>query len=306
MKRTMKILSAGILSAVLLFLVPGIMTAAGAVGVTSAAGVVSVSSGSLNVRSSTGTGGTVVATLSKGTYVTLISKSGSWWRIEYASGSYGYVSDSYITNVWGTSAAKVNTGALNVRGGPGSGYSVRTTLYSGKMLLVLSSNGSGWSRVLYNGTQVGYVNSNYLRTLMAWPVPASGTVNQNFKSGSHLGMDIAPRTAGVAGDSVVAAYTGKAVYSGWLSGYGYVVYVNSYVNGQYIQTRYAHLQSAPSVSAGGTVGTGQSLGKMGATGDATGVHLHFEVRLRSSGGDCVPNAESTPVNPISYVSYSNG
>jgi len=169
---------------------------------------------------------------------------------------------------------------------------------------VLSSS-NGWSRILYVGTQLGFVSSAYLKTAgssMTWPVPASATLVQNFVSGSHLGIDISPSTQGVAGDRIVAAAPGTVVYSGSLSGYGYVVYINSYVNGQYIQTRYAHLKSAPSVSAGSTVSAGQTIGYMGKSGNATGIHLHFEVRIRHSSGTCVPNSESTPVNPLGYVS----
>jgi len=53
-------------------------------------------------------------------------------------------------------------------------------------------------------------------------------------------------------------------------------------------TRYAHL-SGMNVSAGQTVQQGQTLGTMGATGNATGVHLHFEVH---QGG--------TPINPAQF------
>ncbi len=76
--------------------------------------------------------------------------------------------------------------------------------------------------------------------MMAWPVPVSSQINQTF--GSHQGIDIGASSHGasshgVSGDSVVAAQAGTVVYAGWLSGYGYVVYVNSVYNGRYVQTR---------------------------------------------------------------------
>ena len=56
-----------------------------------------------------------------------------------------------------------------------------------------------------------------------------------------------------------------------------------------IVTRYAHLSSVH-VSIGQQVSQGQTLGIIGATGNAQGVHLHFEVRINGS-----------PVNPLSYL-----
>lgn len=128
----------------------------------SKAGVVSVSSGRLNVRSSAATNASVVTSLSKGSYVTLISKSGSWWKVEYAKGKYGYCHADYIHTVSG-SAVTVNTqsSGLNVRSGAGTSYAKVGTLYKGDTVIVLSTSGS-WSRVLYRGTKTGYVSSQYL------------------------------------------------------------------------------------------------------------------------------------------------
>lgn len=128
----------------------------------STAGIVETSGGRLNVRAAASTGSSVVTTLPDGSYVTLISKSGSWWRVEYANGKYGYCHSNYIKTVGG-SAAIVSTQStvLNVRSGPGTSYSKVGTLAKGQTVVVLSSS-NGWSRVLYSGTKTGYVSSQYL------------------------------------------------------------------------------------------------------------------------------------------------
>lgn len=128
----------------------------------SKAGAVTTVSGRLNVRSGASASSATVATLQKGSYVTLISQTGSWWRVEYAGGKYGYCHKDYITVVQG-SPASVNTssGSLNVRSGPGTSYSRTAMLAKGETVIVLTSSGD-WSRILYHGTKTGYVSSRYL------------------------------------------------------------------------------------------------------------------------------------------------
>lgn len=130
---------------------------------SSAAGQVAVSYGSLNVRSSASSSGSILTSLSKGSYVTLMSKSGSWWRVEYAAGKYGYCHADYIKTISSTAATVKVNGALNVRTGPGTSYARSGSLYNGTTVLVLSTS-SGWSNVLYSGTRTGWVSSQYLST----------------------------------------------------------------------------------------------------------------------------------------------
>ncbi|MGH7175423.1 MAG: M23 family metallopeptidase, partial [Minisyncoccia bacterium] len=81
----------------------------------------------------------------------------------------------------------------------------------------------------------------------------------------------APVLAAAAGTVIIAADNGS-----WNGGYGnYVVIAHD--NGT--ETLYAHLQlKGFAVSVGQSVAQGQVLGKEGSTGDATGPHVHFEVR----------------------------
>lgn len=87
----------------------------------------------------------------------------------------------------------------------------------------------------------------------------------------HKGVDF----AGPYGTRVTAAATGKVVFAGQLSGYGNIVVI-AHKDG--LETAYAHL-SQINVEVGDRIGAGYKIGEVGATGLATGPHLHFEVRV---------------------------
>jgi murein DD-endopeptidase MepM/ murein hydrolase activator NlpD len=87
---------------------------------------------------------------------------------------------------------------------------------------------------------------------------------------NHPGIDF----ANAAGTPVLAAAAGKVISAGWNDGgYGNMVII-SHAGGLY--TLYGHA-SKVLVSVGQQVQPGQSIALEGATGDATGPHLHFEV-----------------------------
>lgn len=105
---------------------------------------------------------------------------------------------------------------------------------------------------------------------LAWP--AGGGIVSPFGSRwgrTHLGVDIA---AG-QGSPVVAAENGTVASVGYEGGYGLCIDIN---HGGGVVTRYAHLSSS-AVKSGQSVERGQFIGRAGATGNATGPHLHFEV-----------------------------
>ena len=129
------------------------------------AGVVSTESGRLNVRNTASSYGTVVTALKKGSYVTLVSKSGSWWKVEYDDGKYGFCHEDYI-EVVSDNAATVATknGNLNVRSGAGKSFPVIGAVAKDEAVVILSSNGY-WARVLYDGTKTGCVSADYLSAI---------------------------------------------------------------------------------------------------------------------------------------------
>jgi murein DD-endopeptidase MepM/ murein hydrolase activator NlpD len=94
----------------------------------------------------------------------------------------------------------------------------------------------------------------------------------------HTGLDFAVP----AGTPVAAAAAGRVTYAGWHpGGWGKLVTV---AHGNGVRTMYAHLERID-VAVGQNVTCGAALGLVGATGVATGPHLHFEVRLRGAAVD---------------------
>lgn len=130
---------------------------------TAQAGIVQTASTRLNVRSSPSLSGSILAGLNKGSYVSLVSKSGTWWKVEYSAGRYGWCHEDYIKTVSVRSATVSADGyRLNIRSGPGTGYRVLSQYADGASVKVLDS-GSGWAKVLYGGTKTGYVSEEFLR-----------------------------------------------------------------------------------------------------------------------------------------------
>ena len=88
------------------------------------------------------------------------------------------------------------------------------------------------------------------------------------------------------GTPVKSSTAGTVIQSGWNGGYGISVYVDC---GDGMVIRYGHL-SETSVEVGQTVAQGDLLGLSGNTGNSTGPHLHFEMRVNDE-----------VVDPLEYV-----
>jgi murein DD-endopeptidase MepM/ murein hydrolase activator NlpD len=110
-----------------------------------------------------------------------------------------------------------------------------------------------------------------------WPVNGVVTSGFGWRWGRmHEGIDIAAPT----GTSIRAAAAGTVIYAGYMGGYGNIVVID---HGDGLSTAYAH-QSAIYVGSG-SVSQGTVIGAVGSTGNSTGPHLHFEVRVNGSAVD---------------------
>lgn len=178
------------------------------------AGQVSISSGYLNVRSQPSAASQAVARLYKGSFVTLHSRSGDWWRVEYASGRYGYCHADYIRVVSSKSAqVKISSGYLNVRSGPGTGYTKTASLSKNEEVLVLEESGQ-WSRVLLRGNQTGYVSRQYLSTGLG----AVSLAVPSFKQNDSRWANITIGTSGKPFSKIGCATTAIAMMESYRTG----------------------------------------------------------------------------------------
>ncbi len=127
--------------------------------------------------------------------------------------------------------------------------------------------------------------------VFTWPTPSSRRITSYYgwrihpifgNNRLHTGIDVgAPY-----GTNIVAADSGRVVEAGYNGGYGNCVKID---HGNGIETLYAHCSQLV-VNVGDTVNRGQIIAYVGSTGNSTGPHLHFEVRV--NGGH---------TNPLGYV-----
>ncbi|MCL4870966.1 MAG: SH3 domain-containing protein [Anaerolineae bacterium] len=184
-----------------------------------------VATGALNVRTGPGVNYSIITAIHQGTTVTLLGRNGngSWVKVRLSGGSEGWVNASLITptvaiatlpvldsSTPGTApTARVATGALNVRYGPGVNYGVITAIQQGTVVTLLGRNSGGtWVKVRLSGGTEGWVNASLVTPSVAIvtlpvldgsttpPPPSSGTATAtvttaaNIRSGPGTGYHI--------------------------------------------------------------------------------------------------------------------
>jgi len=162
--------------------------------------------------------------------------------------------------------------------------------YNVKLESIIAANNITNASKISTGQQLRIPNVPGTRSSICnfiWPVRGRITSPYGMRviSGRkdfHAGIDI----GGPTGTNIVAAESGRVSYAGYMRGYGNVIILSH--DGGY-STVYGH-NSVNLVKKGQYVNKGSIIGKVGSTGNATGPHLHFEIR---SGGK--------PVNPLPYL-----
>ncbi len=121
-------------------------------------------------------------------------------------------------------------------------------------------------------------NPGHISSLFGWRRSPFGH-GRDF----HTGIDIAAS----AGTAIRSTAPGTVVSAGWMGGYGKAVRINHKFG---YDTIYGHMSSI-AVGKGTKIKKGDRIGYVGMTGNATGNHCHYEIRL----GDI-------PINPYPYMS----
>ncbi len=126
-------------------------------------------------------------------------------------------------------------------------------------------------------------------------VPARGPVTSPFGMRNHPIQKVRKIHEGVdisssKGDPIFAAASGVVEFAGYSNGYGYNVKID-HQNG--FRTIYGH-SSKLLVKKGDIINKGQKIALVGSTGNSTGPHLHFEIRIGN-----------TPVDPTEYVNLKS-
>lgn len=126
-------------------------------------------------------------------------------------------------------------------------------------------------------------------------VPVEGRISSGFgyrrhpitgRRSFHYGIDITANR----GVPVEAAGSGVVVFSGWSGGFGKVIIIS---HGYGYETVYAH-NNKLLVEAGDVVGKGDVISEVGNTGNSTGPHLHFEIRI-----------DGQAIDPTGVLRYDN-
>lgn len=120
----------------------------------------------------------------------------------------------------------------------------------------------------------------FIRPLDGVPTSAFGQRGSRRHTGIDIGADW--------GSSILATRDGNVSFSGVLDGYGNYIILD---HGNGVQTAYGHC-SKLLVSKGDNVKQGDTIALVGSTGNSTGPHLHFEVKI-----------DNEFINPLDYVMY---
>jgi len=162
--------------------------------------------------------------------------------------------------------------------------------YNVKLESIIAANSITDASKISTGQQLRIPNVPGARSNIGnfiWPVRGRITSPYGMRviSGRkdfHAGIDI----GGPTGTNIVAAESGRVSYAGYMRGFGNVIVLSH--EGGY-STVYGH-NSVNLVKKGQYMKRGSVIGKVGRTGNATGSHLHFEIRLSGK-----------PVNPLPYL-----
>ena len=137
------------------------------------------------------------------------------------------------------------------------------------------------------------IKNPYTGGKLGMPIDPSYRVTSNYGTRIHPITKVEKKHTGIdfgapSGTSIYAAESGVVILSEYWSGYGNCIIID---HGNGLWTLYGHIKNGGLlVKEGDSVKRGETIAKVGSTGNSTGPHLHFEVRKNE-----------VPVNPSSYL-----
>lgn len=158
-------------------------------------------------------------------------------------------------------------------------YEAAIAQFDRQIQQMLQSNGSSGTGTLTN-------SSGLICPLQYSGVYVSSPFYRNSDGSYHGALDLCTY-GGTYGKNISAAESGKVITASYHWSYGNYVVID---HGNGLSTLYAHCSSL-AVSSGQSVSKGQTIAYVGSTGNSSGPHLHFEVRINGS-----------RVNPAGYIS----
>lgn len=203
-------------------------------------------------------------------------------KIEEFTKLYADIADDYLKkNSRGTSSAK------------GNNNTVMALTKLGSIVQELNNNFNTNRNLGAELLRTKQKLEKYLDYIPTY-LPASGAIGSPFGMRNHPIQKVYKIHEGVdisssKGQPIFAAASGVVEYSGYSDGYGYNIKID-HKNG--FRTIYGH-SSKLLVKKGDIITKGQKIALIGSTGNSTGPHLHFEIRIGN-----------TPVNPTEYIVFN--
>ncbi len=198
------------------------------------ASVIKVTASTLNVRSGPSTGYSIIGQVHKDEMYVKYSVSGSWYKIWFKGSSRAWVHSAYVTSQSEPSdnyfVFEVTTSNLNVRTGPGTGYSKVGTIHAGERYVVIDVVQSGsltWYKFWFDGNARWAAATGYTKVVPFTDVFEVTASNLNVRSGPSTSYSKIGTIH--AGELYVKYGTSGSWYHFWFKGLTYAWCHSNYV-----------------------------------------------------------------------------
>lgn len=157
-------------------------------------GIAFVNANALRLRSGPNTASQTLDYAPKGDVVVVLEKVGDWYKVNYNLQT-GYMSGKYLTYTTRENAelgyGRINGSRVNIRSGPGTGYTVLTQAGIGDRAYIIGINNQ-WLKIIH-GNKIGYVRSDFVNPT---EIPYENADSSNsplfFRGGKSTGLKPSP------------------------------------------------------------------------------------------------------------------